>query len=269
MYEQIKLLDVQELKLLLIEEYNEYIKLVKTVELYHQKMQLNWFKFHLFYEQTENNIQKYYSINKKNKNQVNNKTNNMNSHLFNPSHEAIPICKGKKKKKKKQSEGYSNYKSIEEDLKFIYKQGKNNECYYFKAYNNDKPRSLILHFLRDVPNSVELYINIKIKNLNKLKNGVLTKLNNFCKIQINKIYFLIILCEIKLNNSHLCQKTETHNKTIMHKNIKNIVILCKKIIHEVTKNMVPFFFLFNLFSTPDYFEYNFDYFNNLIQMLGV
>ncbi|ETB60724.1 hypothetical protein YYC_02333 [Plasmodium yoelii 17X] len=100
MYEQIKLLDVQELKLLLIEEYNEYIKLVKTVELYHQKMQLNWFKFHLFYEQTENNIQKYYSINKKNKNQVNNKTNNMNSHLFNPSHEAIPICKGKKKKKK-------------------------------------------------------------------------------------------------------------------------------------------------------------------------
>ncbi|CXH85643.1 conserved Plasmodium protein, unknown function [Plasmodium berghei] len=267
MYEQIKLLDVQELKLLLIEEYNEYIKLVKTVELYHQKMQLNWFKFHLFYEHAENNIPKYYSTNRKTKNQVNKKTNNMNNNLCNISDGPITICKGKKKKKL--SGGYSNYKSIEEDLKFIHKREKNNECYYFKAYNNDKPHSLILHFLRDIPNSVELYINIKIKNLNKLKNGVLMQLNNFCKIQINKIYFLIILCEIKLNNSHLCQKMETHNKSIIHKNIKNIVIFCKKIIHEVTKNMIPFFFLFNLFSTPDYFKYHFEYFNNLIRMLDV
>ncbi|CRH03031.1 conserved Plasmodium protein, unknown function [Plasmodium relictum] len=231
MDEKIRLADIYELKQLFIKEYNEYIKLLKNIELYYQKLQLNWFKFHLFYEPNKNDDFPYYK-------------------------------QEKYKKKKKKSIRYCDYKSIEEDLKIIRQKEKQNNCYYFKTYR----KSFILYSLKGVTNSVELYLNIKIESMNKLKKNALTDINNFCKEEKNKIIFLVILCEVKLNNLLISQK-HTIDNNLNIKIIKNIIECCKKIIHEITKNLIPFFLLFNIFSSPNYFNYQFNYFFNFIESI--
>ncbi|SBT87080.1 conserved Plasmodium protein, unknown function [Plasmodium malariae] len=251
MHEQVRLVDVHELKVLFMEGYNEYIKLVKHLELYYQKLQLNWYKFHLFYELNKNDTSSYSLTKKKKKGEKRKKCTTSD-----------------KKKKKKKKKSYSNYKTIEEDLKIIQQKEKKNNCYYFKTYNNSWNNSFILHCLKEVPNSVELYINIKIETMNKLKNSVLTELNNFCKLQINKFIFLIFLCELKLNNLQISQKDINHkNKDVNRNIVKHMILFCKNIIQEITKNIIPFFFVFNIFSTSNYFNYHFKHFCSFIEML--
>ncbi|CRG93368.1 conserved Plasmodium protein, unknown function [Plasmodium gallinaceum] len=230
---KIRLASIHELKEIFIKEYTEYIKLLKNIELYYQKLQLNWFKFHLFYEPNKNDDFAYYKEVKD------------------------------KKKNGKKSRSYCSYKAIEEDLKVIKQKEKQNNCYYFKTFR----KSFILYTLRDITNSVELYLNIKIESMNKLKKNVLTDINNFCREEIKKIIFLIILCELKLNNLLISQRKTDDNNKLNTKIIKNIIECCKKVIHEITKNLIPHFLLFNIFSSPNYFNYQFNYFDNFIESI--
>ncbi|SBT30598.1 conserved Plasmodium protein, unknown function [Plasmodium ovale wallikeri] len=260
MYEQIRLAEVHELKLLFMEEYNEYIKLVQNIEIYYQKLKLSWSKFHLFYQQNGSSILERSEC-EKGENTVNK-----------PREENAKGMRGmdgrKKKGAKKTSDKliYFSYENIEEDLKIIQQKKKRNDCYFFKACNNID-NSFVLHSLKDVPNAVELYINIKIQTLNKLKNGALGDINNFCKTHINKFFYLIILCEIKLNNVHMSQKDVNHSENnIRKKCVQKIIFSCKEIIQEVTKNIIPFFFSFNIFSAPNYFNYHFKHFHNYAEL---
>ncbi|KMZ89190.1 hypothetical protein PVBG_03540 [Plasmodium vivax Brazil I] len=191
--QQIRLAQVHELKALAVEEYEEYLKLVKNAEGQQQRLQLNWSKFHLFYEQSG--------------------------------------------------------------------------CYYFKAKNNnDDSKRFVLHILKEIPLAVELYINIKIETINKIKNNILTYLDHFCKSRMKKIILLILLCEIKLNNLFVRQKDVSHaeNKGDIHL-IGNIIRLCHSVIEEVTRKLIPFFFSFNIFSPPDYFNYRFEHFHAIVE----
>ncbi|CAA9986285.1 conserved Plasmodium protein, unknown function [Plasmodium knowlesi strain H] len=253
---QIRLADVHELKALAIEEYQEYLKLVKNAEWQQQKLQQNWDKFHLFYEQNGLATFGHKARKKKHQGMVNNKNE-----------------KDKKKEKlhPKYSSShcvyYDNYQSIEDDLKIIKRRERKRGCYYFKANNNnDNSKNFILHILKDIPLAVELYINIKIEAINKIKNNVLTNMNNFCKTRMDKIILLILLCEVKLNNLYIRQKDVTHgeNKADIHLT-RNIIRLCHGVIEEVTRKLIPFFFSFNIFSPPDYFNYRFEHFHTIVQ----
>ncbi|GAW79066.1 hypothetical protein, conserved [Plasmodium gonderi] len=251
-YEQVRLAEIQELRILAIEEYKEYINLIKNTELQQTKLQLNWSKFHLFYEQNKFDTFGSFVQGDCRKNRENN------------------LEWVEKKKKKKKKKNYSNYKSIEDDLKIIKQKEKQNDCYYFKAHhNNNNNKQFILHILKEIPNAVELYINIKIETINKIKNRILTDMNHFCKTRLNKIIFLILLSEIKLNNLQIRQKDVNHEENNLNISLtKNIILFCQKLVEEITKNLIPFFFSFNIFSSPDYFNYHFEHFHQLVENIG-
>ncbi|CAG9483930.1 unnamed protein product [Plasmodium vivax] len=247
--QQIRLAQVHELKALAVEEYEEYLKLVRNAEGQQQRLQLNWSKFHLFYEQSGWASQKN-EKDKKKKKKKKKKTPPEYSHSS-PSHRAY----------------YANYQSIEDDLKTIKRRERQRSCYYFKAKNNnDDSKRFVLHILKEIPLAVELYINIKIETINKIKNNILTYLDHFCKSRMNKIILLILLCEIKLNNLFVRQKDVSHaeNKGDIHL-IGNIIRLCHSVIEEVTRKLIPFFFSFNIFSPPDYFNYRFEHFHAIVE----
>ncbi|SOV73643.1 conserved Plasmodium protein, unknown function [Plasmodium sp. gorilla clade G3] len=247
MFDVIKLCEVEELKELFIKEYNEYLKLIKNVELYYEKLEINWKKFHLFYQQNKKDPFEYHKEkNKYNKiKKVQNKKKNINI--------------------------YSDYQSIEKYFKMTQEKEIQNNCYYYKKFDYDKYSFILYTLKKNVTNAVELYININIEKLNKIKNYLLNYINDFCKRQINQIIILIILCEIKLNNLYISQKNHyiNNNKKIKHIHlIKNIIHFNQQFIFEVTKNLIPFFTNFNIFSSPDYFNYHFNYFNNCVEIIG-
>ncbi|ANQ06080.1 Uncharacterized protein PCOAH_00003810 [Plasmodium coatneyi] len=256
---QIRLAEVHELKALAIEEYQEYLNLVRNAELQQQKLQQNWDKFHLFYEQNGLATFAYNARKKKHQDKANKKNQ-----------------KDEKKEKKKKTPPeysstrcayYETYQSIEDDLKIIKRRERKSSCYHFKANNNnDNSKNFILHILKDIPLAVELYINIKIEAINKIKNNVLTNMDNFCKTRMDKIILLILLCEVKLNNLYIRQKDVSHSENNADIILTgNIIRLCHSVIEEVTRKLIPFFFSFNIFSPPDYFNYRFEHFHAIVE----
>ncbi|GAB64560.1 hypothetical protein PCYB_021290, partial [Plasmodium cynomolgi strain B] len=229
---QIRLAEVHELRALVIEEYEEYLKLVRNAECQQQKLQQNWAKFHLFYEQ--NGLTTFGHNARKKKKKKKKK---------HPGRENKQNEKEKKKKKKTHPEyssptthcaHYENYQSIEDDLKIIKRRERQSNCYYFKANNNnDNSKHFILHILKDIPLAVELYINIKIEAINKIKNNILTDMDHFCKTRMNKIILLILLCEVKLNNLYIRQKDVSQGENKVDIRLTgNIIRLCHSVIQE-------------------------------------
>ncbi|EWC91149.1 hypothetical protein PFNF54_00112 [Plasmodium falciparum NF54] len=139
MSDVIKLCEAEELKELFIKEYNEYLKLIKNVELYYEKLEINWKKFHLFYQQNKKDPFEYHKEkNKHNKiKKVQNKKKNINIH--------------------------SDYQSIEKYFKMIQKKEIQNNCHYYKKFDYDKDSFILFTLKKNVNNAVELYININIE----------------------------------------------------------------------------------------------------------
>ncbi|KJP86066.1 hypothetical protein AK88_04323 [Plasmodium fragile] len=258
---QIRLAPMQELKALAMEEYKEYLKLVKNAECQQKKLHTNWDKFHLFYEQngldTFGHNAHRNKKKKKKKQGRTNKKNEQDKKKTQPNHSSQST----------HCANYENYQSIEDDLKIIKQKERKSSCYYFKAYNNnDNNKNFILHILKDIPLAVEMYINIKIETINKIKNNVLTDIDRFCKNRMEKILLLILLCEVKLNNLCIRQKDISHAENNVDIPLTgNIIRLCHSIIEEVTKKLIPFFFSFNIFCPPDYFNYRFEHFHAIVE----
>ncbi|EUD64715.1 hypothetical protein C922_04859 [Plasmodium inui San Antonio 1] len=259
---QIRLAQVHELKALAIEEYEEYLKLVRNTEWHQQKLQQNWAKFHLFYQQ--NGLATFgHNARKKKKKGRENRKNEEDKKKKNKNKKTHP----KYSSPSTRCANYDDYQSIEDDLKIIKRRERQNSCYYFKANNNnDNSKHFILHILKDIPLALELYINIKIEAINKIKNNVLTDMDHFCKTRMNKIILLILLCEVKLNNLYIRQKDVCHGENNVDIRLTgNIIRLCHSVIEEVTRKLIPFFFSFNIFSPPDYFNYRFEHFHGIVE----
>lgn len=198
--------------------------------------------------------------------------NNANSTVIDSRWEESSSEDGNKKIEQIDSNEYTNYEELENDLNYVYnvKGGDSNKCcFYQPLLQKDFKKNNV-----SMDINMDMYLKVKIMIMSVHKDYILKELNKYYTSELNQLEMVILACEIRLNRLRWIGRTKPDNcfiqprkgkatykeetkeelqnsNLIVNDNVEltNMIHCCQKILFEVRERLMPFFTSFTIFDS--------------------